>query len=218
MIKIWIVILAVMFAITYVISKPEYYVPIFILLALTYGITAVVEAYTVGLDTVRGKFILLLSMIGFSIALALLTSGFLSELFHILFRLSILIAVGFMYLNLHFKLQIPLSPQRKIVAVVAGIVILITTFILSSILNAPLYREIILWMDAASLFFVVLNALMYLGGDIEKVWIAGLIAMLVLLLGDVFFLLNFPRDVHLVLWFIPLFIMCNVALKVIEEG
>jgi len=217
LIKVWIVALAVLFAIVYVMDKPEYYLPLFIALALTYGITAVVEAYTVGIDTMRGKFILLLSTMGFTIALALMLEGLFGHLFHILFRVAILVAVAFMYLNLR-KLGITLDNRKKVIAVIVGFLILIITFILSSILHEPLYKEIILWIDAFSLIFVVLNVLMYMGGEIEKVWIAGLIAMVVLLLGDVFFLLNFPRDVHLVLWFIPLFIMNNVALKVIEEG
>ena len=58
---------------------------------------------------------------------------------------------------------------------------------------------------------------MYLGGDIGKVWLAGVVAMLVLLAGDVFFLLGVPHHVELVFWFIPLFIMNNVALRVIQE-
>ena len=210
--------LAVIFAVSYVLNKPSIYVPTFIILGFTYGVTAVVEAITVGLDTMRGRFILLLSTIGFFISLALITSGIVSEIFHILFRVSIFVAVAFMFLNLRYKLGITLNQQKKLIAIVLGIVILIITFIVSGLLHAPLYREIILWIDAASLFLVVLNVLMYMGGDIEKIWIAGLIAMVVLLLGDVFFLLNFPRNVHLVFWFIPLFIMNNVALKVIEEG
>ncbi len=217
-IRLWIVILAVSFTVVYVLNRPEYYLPLFIALALTYGFTATVEAYTVGLDTIRGKFILLLSTMGYTIALALILEGLFGHFFHILFRVAILVAVAFMYLNLRMKLHIPLSSRKRIAAVVAGFVILIVTFLLSSILNEPLYKEIILWLDAFSLIFVVLNSLMYIGGDIEKIWIAGLVAMVILLLGDVFFLLSFPRDVHLVFWFIPLFIMNNVALKVIEEG
>ena len=218
LVRLWIITLAVLFAIVYVMNRPEYYLPLFIGIALTYGFTAIVEAYVVGLDTMRGKFILLLSTMGFTIALAFILEGLFGHFFHILFRLVILIAVGFMYLNLRMRLHIPLSNWKRMVAVVSGFVILIITFVLSSILNEPLYKEIILWLDAFSLILVVLNALMYLGGDIEKIWVAGLVAMVILLVGDVFFLFNFPRDVHIVLWFIPLFIMNNVALKVIEEG
>ncbi len=216
--RLWIVLLSVAFAIMYVLARPDYYIPIFIALAITYGITAVVEALTVGLDTIRGKFILLLSTMGFTIALATILQGTWSHLFHILFRIAILLAVAFMYLNLRMKLHIPLSSRKRLVAVLSGIALFIVTLVLSIVLNEPLYKEIILWIDAVSFEFVVLNALMYLGGDIEKIWVAGLVAMFVLLLGDAFFLFHMPGNVHIVFWFIPIFIMNNVALRVIEEG
>ncbi len=214
-VRIWIIFLAVAFSVVYVLGMEPLYKLLFVLMGLTYGFTAVVEAWVVGLDTGRGKFILILSSMGFTSALAVALN---SDLWHVFFRLSILIAVAFMYLNLRFNLHIRLGLSRRIIAIILSILVIITTYLFSRYMQAGAVKEIILWMDSISLILVIANFLMYLGGDIGKVWLAGVIAMLVLLMGDIFFLLGVPGHVELAFWLIPLFIMNNVALRVIQEA
>lgn len=214
-IRIWIVFLAIAFAIFYIMGMEEIYRLLFILMGLTYGITALVEAWVVGLDTGRGRFITLLSLMGFTASIAVWLQ---SHVWHILFRFIILLAVAFMYINLRFKLHVGMGLRKRMVAIILGILVILFTYLFSSFIEAGTFREIILWIDALSLIFIIVNFLMYLGGDIGKVWLAGVIAMLVLLAGDIFFLLEVPGHVELAFWFIPIFIMNNVALRVIQEA
>ena len=132
-VRLWIVALAIAFAITYIMGLYSIYRPLFILMGLTYGITALVEAWVVGLDTGRGKFIVLLSTMGFTAALAVWLGGF---FWHLLFRLSILLAVSFMYLNLRFRLHISLGSGKRMIAILLSVIVLILTYMLSAFVEA----------------------------------------------------------------------------------
>ncbi len=213
-VRVWIIFLSIAFLVAYVMGKYLVYKYLFILMGLTYGFTALEEAIVIGLDTGRGRFILLLSSIGFTAALA---AAFNTHLWHLLFRISILLAVAFMFFHLQFRLKVGMGSMGFIITVIFALLSIFLSYLFSRYIRAGLFPQLILWIDVLSLILIIANFLVYLGGTIGKAWLAGAIAMSIFLAGDVFFLLGVPGHVELLLWFIPLFIMNNVALKVIEE-
>ncbi len=202
--RIWIVLLALAFAITFMKGMYPHFVWIAVLVALSYGLIALVEAFVVGLDTLRGKFILLLSIIGFSWALGL---WFQNEAVHLLLRLVILIPVAFITFGTFIVKRIFPSKMWLVIPLLLALTVLIFAL--------GFQDETMIWMDVAVLLLSFMNLLTYWGGEIAKAWMLGILALSILLLADILWFMDLR--LYFALWFLPLLVMNFVALKVILE-
>ncbi len=213
-VRVWILLLAAVFVYFFFRGDVGGLNWIIVIASLTYSITAGVEAVVVGLDTMRGRFILLLSLMGMVVFLTFLLN---SHVLHVLLRLMIAFAVGYMFYNLKFRLGIPLGRGRIFVSFLLFMIIFLLILQLVQGIHVEPYKYLMLFLDVVSFILVVFNTLMYIGGDIEKVWIAGIVVVMLLIIGDLFFIMDVSVRIYLLLWFLPLFLMNHVALRVIQE-
>ena len=186
----------------------------FLAMGLTFSIVVFIKGREFGFDTVRGRFLLIGAPVGILIGLAVVLNN---SILHILFRLFILSALIFMFINLSIKLRIPLKGTHLFMAGSFGILILI--MMLAVMHEAPLrnwFTMAIALIDTKSLVFIVLNFMIYMGGDIAKEWLFRTISIMVLIIGDIAFLLDMSRKlglrIELLLWFLPFFVMSNVLI------
>jgi len=184
------------------------------MMGITFSTIVYFKAREADLDTMRGKFFMMGVPIGIILGLAVMLE---SSLLHILFRLLMVAALIFMITNLRLKLRAPLKESHLTIVAIFGIFIFI--MMAAIIHQAPLkdwFTITIAFIDAISLILIMLNLLIYSEGEIAREWLFRTISIMILIIGDIAFLLYLAGKVgfriEILLWFMPFFVMSNVLL------
>lgn len=195
-------------------GNPDMYNLAFLAMGVTFSAVVFLKGREFGFDTTRGKFLLIAAPVGIIIGLAVLLNN---PFLHILFRLLMLAALVFMFLNLRIKMKIRFRSSHLIIPGLFGILIIFLIFILMH--EAPLnnwFTLTIAGIDVLSLVMIVLNLTLYLGGEIAREWLFRTVSIMVLIVGDILYLLDMAGKLNLhlelLLWFLPFFVMSNVLI------
>gem|GEM_PF-6117405 len=186
----------------------------FLLLGMTFSLIVFEKGREFGFDTVRGRFFLIAVPVGLIIGLAVALEN---PVLHLIFRILMLTALIFMFYNLKFRLGAPLKGSHLTISTLLGIMTLI---LMAAIMHqAPLRNWFTISMaaiDTVSLILIILNLTMYMGGEIAKEWLFRSVSIIVLIMGDIAYLLNIKSTLgfrlELLLWFLPFFLMGNVLI------
>ncbi len=195
-------------------GNPDMYNLAFLAMGVTFSTVVFLKGREFGFDTTRGKFLLIAAPVGIIIGLAVLLDN---PYLHILFRLLMLAALIFMFLNLRIRMKVQLRGSHLIIPGLFGILIIFLIFVLMH--EAPLRNWFTLTMatiDVLSLAMIVLNLTLYLGGEIAREWLFRTVSIMVLIVGDIAYFLDMAGKLNvrleLLLWFLPFFVMSNVLI------
>lgn len=157
----------------------------FILLCFLFLISALRKAFILGFDNLRGKFWILLSLIGLFFPISEL---FYSKPLHLISRLYLTFTLGFMFLGL-LKQGLELKGKKLIIWLFGLIVSISLSFIFSIYLKTAIDY---LFLIVLNVNFAILlaNVLLYLGSDLGKRWLLGFLAFSFFFVGDPLYLLN----------------------------
>lgn len=138
------------------------------------------KTYSLGMDTTRGKFWLFFSGFG------LLGPGIYMNLpiLSILGRFLLLIAVFLMFLGI-WNQGFRLKGKKLLIFLLAGLPVVLITFPFA-VSKGAVY--ILLWFIDIVIFLLILhNFLAFIGGDLGKRWLIGLIAVSFYLIGELLY-------------------------------
>jgi len=212
MLHIWLITVLGVLLVGIFTGNADMYHLAFLMMGITFSAVVFIKGKEFGFDTVRGKFLLIAAPVGILIGLAVALEN---PFFHILFRLLMLASLVFMVINLKVKLHAPVRSTYLTMAALFGIMILLMMAVVMN--QAPLrnwFTITIALIDTVSLILIVLNLMIYMGGEIAREWLFRTVSMMVLIVGDLAFLLDMAGKVgfriELLLWFLPFFVMTNV--------
>ncbi len=195
-------------------GNPGMYRLAFLMMGISFSVIVFLKGSEFGFDTIRGKFLLIAVPVGVVIGLAVALDN---PYLHILFRLLMLSALVFMFLNLRFRMKVPIRSSHIFTSVLFGALIVLLIFLMMP--DTPLrnwFTLSIATIDVASLVLIVLNLTIYLGGEIAREWLFRTVSIMVLIVGDIAYLLDMAGKLsvrlELLLWFLPFFVMGNVLI------
>ncbi len=165
--------------------KPNFTRIVFIAISLLFLISGLRKAFTIGLDNLRGKFWVLLSLNGLIFPIAAFYD---SQIVHALGRFYLIFPLTFMFLGL--KRQ---GLSLKGIKTIIWLLIVILVIILSNIfllVNKDLLT--LLFVIVLNINFAILlaNVLIYFGSDLGRRWLIGFLAFSFLLIGDPLYIFN----------------------------
>jgi len=160
------------------------------IIALCFGVAGVGKALYLKLDTLRGRFHMILS-IGALVFCAAIAAGLLSasqwQLFglHYLARFIFIVSVALMFIGL-MRQGYTLSLGDWIIVLVVFAVLAATGlwFLQTLYAGAPVLMSILVYMSIIILFEVLAVVQVYLGSNLGVRWTAGALSVLCVTLGD----------------------------------
>ncbi len=191
-------------------------VPALSITGLVFFVSAIRKYRIVGPETLRGRFWIIFSLVGVFITLTIFwkPGSPLNVLMHFLSRVFLastilMMAVGMIRRGLSLK-------GGKLILVFVAFA-LISTIMLYLALNSPLGAHVALAfavMDIIVFTFTIHNLLAYLGSDLGRRWTEGIMAMLVYIVADAFFILG---NMELAYFFLIIAISLMILNALIEE-
>ena len=181
---------------------------VFILLAFLFLISGLRKAFILGIDNLRGRFWILLSLTGLVFPIAELLY---SKPLHLVGRFYLTFTLAFMLLGL-LKQGLELKGKKSIIWLFGLIISIFSSFIFLTFLKTITDY---LFLVVLNLNFAILfaNVLLYLGSDLGKRWLLGFLAFSFFFVGDPLYLLNI--NYHIFFWSL-IFFFVNV-MSHIEE-
>lgn len=166
---------------------------IFILLSFLFLISGLRKAFILGLDNLRGRFWVLLSLNGLVFPISEL---FYSKILHLASRFYLTFTLTFMLVGL-LRQGLELKGKKTIIWLFGLIVSISLSFIFSIYLKTTIDY---LFLIVLNLNFAILlaNVLLYLGSDLGKRWLLGFLAFSFFFVGDPLYLLN--NNYHYFFW------------------
>ncbi|NPB04007.1 MAG: hypothetical protein GXO39_06295 [Thermotogae bacterium] len=175
-------------------------------------VSAIYKSYTIGSNTLRGRFWMIFSLVGLFIGLAgLLHSMYsISMLLHALSRLALAASILMMFLGLVRRGMLPRG-WRMIVTVLAFLLSIGAVFYAMGHSASTSVWDIVIGISDVVVFtFTVANLMVYLGSDLGRRWLIGFLAMFVYTIADLMFLMD-RMDPAMYTLVISLFLISIVA-------
>jgi len=175
-------------------------------------LSAIYKAYTVGSNTLRGRFWMLFSLVGLFVGLAGLLHSIqsLSMFLHALSRVFLASSILMMFLGLVRRGMMPRG-WRMAVIVAAFLLSVITVFYALSQSSVFSVWGIVIGLSDILVFtFTVANLMVYLGSDLGRRWFIGFIAVFVYTFADILFMVG-RMDQALYTLIVSLFLISIVA-------
>jgi len=168
---------------------------IFILIGFLFLISGLRKAFIIGLDNLRGRFWVLLSLNGLVFPISEI---FNSEILHLLSRVYLILVLLFMFLGLKrqgFELK---GNKVFIWLVFLSLSILLSFLFLTYIPNKSILTYLFLIVLNINFAILLLDVLLYLGSDLGKRWFIGFIGFAFFFIGDPLYLIN--NNLHYFFW------------------
>jgi hypothetical protein len=168
-------------------------------------ISGIRKALIIGLDNLRGKFWVLLSLNAITIPISELLN---SEVLHIISRFYLTLSIFFMLQGL-LRQGFSLNRTKSVIWLLIIAISILLSFIFLPLIPQKLTSY--LFLIALNINFALLVAviLIYLGSDLGLRWIIGTIGFLFYFVGDPLYLLNNP--IYPFFWCLPYFFINIVA-------
>ncbi len=167
--------------------NPEMSRIIFIILGFLFLISGIRKTLILGLDNLRGRFWLLLSLTGLVFPVAAI---FQSDILQVISRFYLSICLLFMFLGLK-RQGLSLRGLKSIIWLILVIIVSVLIFLFSQILVEKSFINY-LFLSTLALNFAILSAnlLIYFGSDLGRRWLIGLLSFAFFFPGDPIYLLN----------------------------
>ncbi len=159
--------------------------PVLLYGGILFAVSSLYKGYALGFDTLRGKFWLIFS--GFGLLGVGIFTGI--HALHVLGRFSLLLAVLFMFLGVLSR-GIRFTGWRVVASAGVFAVSTITVLGVHFLFGLQGWKMLIGILDVPIFTLTFMNLYAYAGSDLGKRWFAGIVAVIVYLLGDLFFLLG----------------------------
>jgi hypothetical protein len=183
--------------------KPEFTRVVFIIIGFLFLISGLRKALIIGLDNLRGRFWVLLSLNGLIFPLASLLN---SDILHLISRFYLFITLLFMFSGLR-RQGLSLVKMKATLWLLLVATVIILSFLFSLIIeNKNFLTYLYLFVLNMNFAILLANVLMYLGSDLGKRWFIGFLAFAFFFIGDPLYLINFKELAHFFFCFIFFFI------------
>ncbi len=169
-------------------TNPEMCRFAYIAMGFLFFISGLRKAFILGLDNLRGKFWVLLSLTGLFFPLA---SIFQSDILHIFSRLWVGFMLFFMFMGLR-RQGLSLSGNKSTIWLLGVVIVLVLSFLFSQLLPEKTILSY-LFLTTLVLNFAILfaNALIYFGSDLGRRWLIGFLGFAFFFIADPSYLLDY---------------------------
>ncbi len=178
-----------------------------IVLGINFFVSGTYKGYTIGLDTVRGKFWVLLSMIGIAVGIGVALDN--NLYIHIVGRVFLVVALVFMFIGLARRGLVLRGVRLLIFLIVFLLTVAGALYVYTKFPAETPLKAFFLLFDVLIATFTIANFSVYLGSDLGKRWFIGLFAMGSYATGDLLFYLE--KDAYMLVWSIALFLIALVS-------
>ncbi len=172
-------------SIWFFLTNPQNLKIILVAIALLFFISGIRKAFILGIDSLRGKFWVLLSLTAIFFSIAVYSD---LDALHIFTRLYILLCLSFMLLGL-IRQGLILKGLRLGIWLLGALISIVLSFLFFQILPT---KDLItfLYLPTITLNTIVLlaNLLIYFGSDLGIRWFLGFISFSFLIIGDLIYL------------------------------
>jgi hypothetical protein len=157
----------------------------FILIGFLFLISGLRKTFILGLDSLRGKFWILLSLNGLFYSVSELLY---SKPLHLISRFYLTFTLLFMFVGL-LKQGLELK-GKKLIMWLFGLIISISLSLIFSIYLKAAIDYLFLIVLNVNFAILLANVLLYLGSDLGKRWLIGFLAFSFFFIGEPLYLLN----------------------------
>ncbi|MCS7245651.1 MAG: hypothetical protein RMJ38_05945 [candidate division WOR-3 bacterium] len=179
---------------------------IFILCGFLFLISGIRKAFQIGLDSIRGKFWVLLSMSGLIFPVSEMIN---SQTLHLISRFYLSLVLLFMFVGLRrqgFELR-----GVKIITWVLGVALsLLFSFLISAFIESRLINYLFLLVLNVNFAILLADVLLYIGSDLGRRWFVGFAGFSFFFVGDPLYLLGYD-EITRFFWFLIFFFINIVA-------
>ncbi len=176
-------------------TNPQNLKIIFIAIALLFFSSAIRKAIILALDSIRGKFWVLLSLTSIFFSIAVYSE---LDAIHIFARIYLLLCLSFMLFGL-IRQGLILKGLRLIIWLLGALISIVLSILFFQILpNKDLTSFLYLFIIALNAVVLLANLLIYLGSDLGMRWLLGFVGFSFLIIGDPIYL----SDDHNLAYFI----------------
>lgn len=185
--------------------KPQLLKTIFILCGFLFLISGIRKALQIGLDSIRGRFWILLSMTGLVFPIAEMLN---SQILHLISRFYLSLVLLFMFVGLKkqgFELK-----GAKISIWVLGIALsLLFSFLISAFIESRFINYLFLLVLNVNFAILLADVLLYIGSDLGRRWFIGFAGFSFFFIGDPLYLLGY-EEITRFFWFL-IFFFINIV-------
>lgn len=178
----------------------------FILCGFLFLISGIRKAFQIGLDSIRGKFWVLLSINGLIFPIAEIVN---SQTLHLISRFYLSVVLLFMFIGLK-KQGFELRGAKIIIWVLGVALSLLFSFLISALMEGHLINYLFIMILNINFAILLANVLLYIGSDLGRRWFIGFIGFSFFFIGDPLYLLGYD-EITRFFWFLIFFFINIVA-------